>query len=248
MIINKLLSHLNNLSLSQLPDFINKMIDPDTFKRKEFIYKCSQESPEGSYILDAGAGQCPYKGFFNKQKYIATDLSVGDINWDYSKLDVLSNLETLPFKNNVFHSIICINVLEHVKEPFNVISEFYRVLKPGGSLYVTVPQGWWLHQEPYDYFRYTNYGISYLLEKAHFFINDIKPTSGYFSYLANRITFLPKALFWTIKSKIIRILLLPFEIISYLLFVLLIPIILNCIDGYDKQNKFTLHYMVKASK
>ena len=238
----------NTLQLSDLPDCLRKYIDPDTFQRDLLIRECASETPANAFILDAGAGECQYKKYFQKNNYVACDLGIGEKSWDYKKLNVISNLEKLPFKDNIFKSIICIQVLEHVKEPQFVLNEFYRVLQHNGYLYLSVPQVWCVNQAPFDFYRYTNYGIQYLLEKANFSIQYIKPTTGYFGYLANRLIFLPKITFWTIKSKFVRFLLLPFEFLSYIIFVLVLPIILNLCDRFDKQRDFTLNYLVKAKK
>jgi SAM-dependent methyltransferase len=48
----------------------------------------------------------------------------------------------LPFEDNTFDCVVTSEVLEHIQDDVNVISELHRVLKPGGSLGVTVPS-WW---------------------------------------------------------------------------------------------------------
>ena len=58
--------------------------------------------------------------------------------------------------------VFCLEVLEHVQNPFKAVSEIYRILKPGGVIIGSVPFVFPIHDEPDDYFRYTKYGISYL--------------------------------------------------------------------------------------
>jgi SAM-dependent methyltransferase len=48
----------------------------------------------------------------------------------------------LPFEDNTFDCVVTSEVLEHIQDDVSVISELHRVLKPGGSLGVTVPS-WW---------------------------------------------------------------------------------------------------------
>jgi ubiquinone/menaquinone biosynthesis C-methylase UbiE len=62
--------------------------------------------------------------------------------------------ERLPFQDNTFDLVISIQVLEHVKDPDAVLREAYRVLKPGGWLYLTA--------ENYLSFREAHYGIAWL--------------------------------------------------------------------------------------
>jgi len=124
----------------------------------------------------------------------------------------------------------------------------FRVIKPGGRLCLTAPQGWGVHQAPFDYFRYTHYGLRYLLEKSGFNIVTITPSCGYFGYLSNCLTMLPKTVFWEIKKKWLRLLLFPLELLGYLLFVVLLPAVLNNIDFLDKTRNYTLNYFVLGKK
>jgi SAM-dependent methyltransferase len=56
-------------------------------------------------------------------------------------------------------------VLEHVFNPDEFLAEINRVLKPGGRLLLTVPFVWDEHEQPYDYARYSSFGLRVLLEK-----------------------------------------------------------------------------------
>lgn len=46
--------------------------------------------------------------------------------------------EEMPFKTASFDFIYCNNVSEHCKNPFQLLKESYRVLKPEGQMYLTV--------------------------------------------------------------------------------------------------------------
>jgi SAM-dependent methyltransferase len=232
-----------------VPGFIKRFIDPVTASIDKFVESSFSEVEAGSLILDAGAGECRFKDKLKgKLRYIAVDTTWGDREWDYSKIDVMSHLENLPFASRLFDSVICTQVLEHVSEPQVVLTELSRTLKEEGMIYLTAPQGWGVHQPPHDYFRFTNYGLSYLLQKAGFEEITITPSCGYFGYLANRLTMVPKILFWQLRNKWMRIVLFPLEIISYFLFVVLFPVILNAIDFLDHRQDYTLNYLVKGRK
>jgi ubiquinone/menaquinone biosynthesis C-methylase UbiE len=58
----------------------------------------------------------------------------GDYTCDYDG-DILN----LQFNDEDIDAIICLNVLEHVEDPFKAVSEIYRVLKKGGILFLSVP-------------------------------------------------------------------------------------------------------------
>jgi len=240
---------LRKLFHKYVPGFIKQLIDPVTASIDKFVESSFSEAESGRLVLDAGAGECRFKDKLKgKLRYIAADTTWGDQDWDYSKIDVMSHLETLPFASGVFDSVICTQVLEHVSEPQLVLNELSRTLKEDGMICLTAPQGWGVHQPPHDYFRFTNYGLSYLLKKAGFTEISITPSCGYFGYLANRLTVVPKILFWQLRNKWVRILLFPLEIVSYFLFVVLFPVILNAIDFLDHKQDYTLNYLVKGKK
>ena len=102
---------------------------------------------------------------FAAQRYCGVDLAVGDAAWDYSRLDAMADLTALPFRTGAFDAALNIVTLEHLREPACALGEIARTLAPGGLLLVAAPQEWEVHQAPHDYFRYTRYGLAYLLEK-----------------------------------------------------------------------------------
>ncbi|HBI23200.1 MAG: hypothetical protein A2Y48_08990 [Nitrospirae bacterium RIFCSPLOW2_12_42_9] len=233
--------------LRKFPTPIRNLIDPLSIEEERLIKEASFLVKTKGIVLDAGAGECRYKVYFPGKIYIGLDFFKGDSDWDYNNLDVGADITNLPFKSNTIDMILNNNVLEHINEPAKTIKEFYRVLKPGGHLILTVPQGWYEHQSPHDYFRFTSYGLKYLFNEAGFKIEFIKPMGGYFKYLANRLIFLSKVLFWQ-RSLITRILLFPLEILFVFLFVGFFPVVLNQIDFLDKEKRCTLCYKCLCTK
>jgi SAM-dependent methyltransferase len=230
------------------PGFLKQLIDPETEKIDRFVVSNVEAYGNENFILDAGAGECRFKEKLEYNRYVAIDATYGDPSWDYSKIDVASSLDCLPFESDIFDIIICTQVLEHVREPQRVLDELSRILKRGGVVLISAPQGWGVHQAPHDYFRFTCYALSYLLEQAGFEQISIRPSSGYFGYLANRLTVFPKALFWQTKSRTLRILFSPLELVSYMLFVGILPLLLNAMDFLDHKKDYTLNYFVKGTK
>lgn len=68
------------------------------------------------------------------------------------------------FENNSVDVFFCMEVLEHVKKPWNAIMEMERVLKPGGIIIGSTPFIFPIHEEPFDFYRYTKYGLLNLFE------------------------------------------------------------------------------------
>lgn len=133
-------------------------------------------------VLDVGCGQMPYADLFANVKIIGVDIGS-------HKGQITASGEALPFQNNIFDSAICFQTLEHVKEPKLLFREVFRVLKPKGILLLTVPFMWGVHSEPYDYYRYTPYGLRYLAEDAGFAIESVNAVSGFWLLTALRLNY-----------------------------------------------------------
>ncbi len=152
-------------------------------------------------LYDLGAGESPYKDFFLQYAthYIAVDWSG---SYHATKADIAADLnKPLPIDSSVADTVVSLSVMEHLCEPQMMLNEAFRILKPGGSMVLQVPWQWWIHEAPYDFFRYTPYGLNYLFEKAGFVDINIESQSGYFTtailkwnYFSNRLVRGPKAL------------------------------------------------------
>lgn len=161
-------------------DFLSKrkLEDVGRWYINGFVRRAAAAIPAGSRVLDAGAGEGAYRELFGHCRYEAADLGVGDATWNYSDLNAVSHLERLPFRTGVFDAILCTQVLEHVEWPRESVRELHRVLRPGGTLYMTVPMAHPEHQAPYDFFRYTSWGIRSILERTGFHGLEIEPFGG----------------------------------------------------------------------
>ena len=133
-------------------------------------------------LLDLGCGIQPYRDLFSHvDRYIGIDVP------NTPGAHVQGDGQVLPFQAASFDTVLCNEVLEHVPQPARLMIEVTRVLKPGGILMLTTPQTWGLHHEPYDYYRYTKYGLRYLAEQAELEVIEIVPTSGMWATLAQRL-------------------------------------------------------------
>lgn len=95
-------------------------------------------------VLDIGCGFGEFAGvFFNSQIEVGVDIDYRDIAIAASsgkyKKTIIADAHNMPFGDNTFNTIISISTLEHIKNNFKVFKEAYRVLKPGGTFYFTVP-------------------------------------------------------------------------------------------------------------
>jgi SAM-dependent methyltransferase len=195
--------------------------------------------PDAVRLLDAGAGEGQYAHYFARQRYCGIDLAVGDATWNYSRLDALADLTALPFRTGTFHAAINVVTLEHLREPGRALTEIARTLEPGGRLLLAAPHEWEVHQAPHDYFRYTRYGLQYLLEQAGFEAVEIRAAGGYFRLVARRL--LNGLQFFTGGVRWLGF--LPAAI-------LLVPpaLILPFLDALDRERNFTVGYICTARK
>jgi SAM-dependent methyltransferase len=114
-------------------------------------------------MLDVGGGSgSRYRGLFNAKSYICLDID-SSLN-----PDVVASADDIPFPDNSFDFVFSSQMLEHVEYPRKCILEMHRCLDVRGYLLITVPQANELHSEPYDYWRFTNFGMELLLQEAGF--------------------------------------------------------------------------------
>lgn len=132
-------------------------------------------------VLDAGAGRGAYRDMLLRyaDEYVGIDVGAS------SATGVVGDAQRLPFADDSFDTVFCSQVLEHVPEPWLALAEFRRVLKPGGALILSVPHLSWLHNEPFDFYRYTRHGVNFLLNRAGFAAATIDPAGGLLSLLGH---------------------------------------------------------------
>jgi len=139
--------------------------------------------PKGSLVLDAGSGNAPYKHLFRDMRYESADFKQVDKEYD-DKITYVCDLKAIPVKDGRFDFIIFNQTLEHLPEPQAVLDELYRVLKPGGKILCTAPLFYEEHEQPYDFYRYTQFGWRVLVETAGFKIERIDWLEGFFGLCA----------------------------------------------------------------
>jgi len=92
--------------------------------------------------------------------YIGVDLEATGHDHSNSKIDVLYDGKVLPFKDGQFDAVVSFEVLEHVFNLSEVMREINRVTTDSGYLLISVPFAWLEHEIPYDFARYTSFGIN----------------------------------------------------------------------------------------
>jgi SAM-dependent methyltransferase len=231
-----------------MPRWLRTRIEVNWYESSRLLEQAREQIPAGARVLDAGSGEGRYKDFFDHTRYVGLDLAVGDAAWDYTGLDSVGDLRELPFSKDSFDAAICVQTLEHVNDPFQVISEIGRVLKPGGHFYLSAPMSWHQHQKPHDFFRYTSFGFRHLLELSGMRVVEIRPMGGYFWFLSYNLQMLHFYLYPRTTKRWQRWLQLPYQIVTQALFFIMLPLFLFYLDRIDRVKDHTMGWVCIAEK
>jgi len=160
-------------------------------------------------LYDLGCGEMPYKEWLLNYADSYTGVDWGSTLHEL-KADILADLnEPLPIDSEIADSVISLSVMEHLREPQVFLNEAHRILKQGGAMILQVPFMWWVHEAPYDYYRYTQYGLQYMFEKAGFVDVQIHPQTGFWTMWALKFNYQTKRLVrgpWLIRTVIVLLL------------------------------------------
>jgi SAM-dependent methyltransferase len=194
-------------------------------------------------LYDLGCGTSPYKDFFLKyvHKYVGVD-------WGSTLHETKPEIEAdlnkpLLIQDDVADTIISLSVMEHLCEPQMMLNEAFRILKKEGTIILQVPFQWHIHEAPYDFYRYTPYGLEYMFKKAGFTIVEITPSSGFFTTFFIKLNYFSTRLIrgGRITQNVVEFLLKPFWYINQKLAIFL--------DRFDKRwSEETQGYWVIAKK
>lgn len=150
------------------PGFLGLFTNPFYLARKGLIENISSlASNITGKTLDVGCGTKPYEKYFNTSQYIGLEVDTG-IDSEKKRADFYFDGNKFPFNDDEFDSVVSNQVLEHVFTPDLFLSEINRVLKTGGKLLLTVPFVWDEHEQPFDFARYSSFGVKSLFENNGF--------------------------------------------------------------------------------
>ncbi len=150
------------------PSFLGIFVNPFYFARKGLFNNISELAKHiHGKVLDVGCGQKPYEPLFNVTNYIGLEIDT-DQNRKNKKANFFYNGSLFPFSDCDFDCVIVNQVFEHIFNPDQFLNEINRVLKSKGMLLLTVPFVWDEHELPFDYARYSSFGLSHILKEHGF--------------------------------------------------------------------------------
>jgi|WetSurMetagenome_2_1015567.scaffolds.fasta_scaffold119153_2 SAM-dependent methyltransferase len=139
------------------------------------LFECIKKFANGK-LLDIGCGNKPYAKLINDlvEEYIGCDV----VQSSEKTVDIICEATDIQLQSESFNTIISTQTIEHVAEHQQLVNEAYRLLKYDGFFIVSGPMYWPLHEEPYDFFRFTKHGFKYILNKAGFTIYEERSNGG----------------------------------------------------------------------
>ena len=167
-------------------------------------------------LLDVGCGVMPYRSFLRAEtkidEYVGMDLANTEI-YDQIKPDISWDGYNIPLPNDSVDSVLLTEVLEHCPEPNAVLKDVNRVLKGDGYVVFSVPFLWYLHETPWDFYRYTPFAMKKMFEENNFELEKLE------LFGSNDLSFLHTYFIWLKKGA------LP-KLIRFFLYFISLPIIL----------------------
>jgi SAM-dependent methyltransferase len=144
-------------------------------------------------LLDVGCGDKPYEATFRPfvTEYIGIEHEGVFPNTNASsgarRPDLYYDGRRLPFEDASFDTVLSIQVIEHTPRPQALISEMARVLRPGGLLILSAPFSGRLHEEPYDFFRYTPHGLRSMCDEAGLEVTEVHGQGNIWSVIGHKL-------------------------------------------------------------
>lgn len=185
------MNDIRNIGLKRLSDI--EM--PSKYNREYIYYKyyladiqdvLRKYISEQNTVFDIGCGNKPFENYIrtliknnSPYMYIGSDVVQSSDN----KVDIVCDATYIPVSSSSYDVVICTQVIEHIFDHIKVFKEANRVLKPQGLFIVSSNFIWKIHEEPYDFYRFTKYSFRSLLEESGFEILDEIANGGKWAVL-----------------------------------------------------------------
>ncbi|MBZ0246862.1 MAG: class I SAM-dependent methyltransferase [Cyclobacteriaceae bacterium] len=162
------------------PDWLSIFHNPSFISRLRLLQGIKKHAHElNGRLLDFGCGEKPYLALFSVDEYLGLDIEKSGHTHKNSNVDAYYDGKIIPFDSEYFDSFFSSEVFEHVFNLPIILKEINRVVKSGGKLLITVPFAIHEHEEPFDFARYTTFGIKKILNENGFEILSIDKTNHY---------------------------------------------------------------------
>ncbi|MBE6094906.1 MAG: class I SAM-dependent methyltransferase [Schwartzia succinivorans] len=161
--------------------YVALLTNPFYFVRKNLYFNLKELSGKlRGRVLDFGCGAKPYREFFEHcEEYVGCDIEVSGHSHQSESIDVFYDGKHLPFDDGSFDGVFTSEVFEHIFNLEEIIRELHRCLRDGGLMLVSVPFVWNEHETPYDFGRYTSFGLRDLLKRNGFAVLELRKSTNW---------------------------------------------------------------------
>lgn len=151
-------------------------------------------------LIDVGCGTKPYAPVYEKSCRNSFGFDVNYSPHNLSNVAFLASAQNIPLSSSSANVILCSEVLEHVHEPWQVLAEMARIARPGAWIIVTTPFLVSVHEPPYDFYRYTEFGLRYLLNKAGFEVERLVVKNERIGVFLSQILWFQTKFWWMVTK------------------------------------------------
>ncbi|MFN8153405.1 MAG: methyltransferase domain-containing protein [Bacteroidia bacterium] len=149
--------------------------------RYRFLTNYFRLSEKKDTLLDLGCGPRPYRELYADSFTKSIGAEHPDSHFPKNDIDLFCLATDIPLESESINTVLCTEVMHDIAEPSEMLDEIYRLLKVNGELILTTPFVAPIVDGPYDHYRFTGYGLEYLLRKSGFEIVKIYPVGDVFA-------------------------------------------------------------------
>jgi SAM-dependent methyltransferase len=147
-------------------------------------------------VLDVGCGRMPFRESVLRHAASYEGLDREARRDGVAYLTDVVTMSGVP--RDSFDTVLCLEVLEHVPSPQRALGAIREVMRPGAKLVVTVPHLSRLHEQPHDYWRFTEHGLRAIAEAAGLEVVELRPHAGLASFIGHQASTLLLGLTWQV--------------------------------------------------
>jgi SAM-dependent methyltransferase len=174
-----------------------------------FYQKAIEQYASGK-LVDLGCGKAPLYGIYRDKVESVVRVDWGESRHGSAFVDCKADLNgRLPFADDVFDTVLATDVLEHIREPKSFWSEIARTCKAGGYIILGTPFFYWIHEDPYDYARYTRYSLVSECDRNGLKVSSLEECGGFPEVLCDLLlkSMLEHARLCSMMDRLFRVLL-----------------------------------------
>lgn len=172
------------------PPNVSPLLNAQWRAVNNFLSLAKDAAQPVSRLLDVGSGPRVFCSLVEHHglMYYAMDAYSSPGSEATRNFFVRARAESIPFKNESFDFIMCLEVLEHIFDIRGALDDMERVLRSGGHALLTIPFAQPLHEEPHDYWRLTEHALRILIHDAGFEIVSLSTRGSPFELLFHYIS------------------------------------------------------------